>query len=75
MRSKEDSMRRLLLSLMPVNLIPANMMHELGTGRALENACRERDEVARTMALVDALAGRLQPATLVAELVEERAAA
>jgi hypothetical protein len=60
-------MRRLLLSLMPVNLI-----HELGTGRALENACRERDEVARTMAIVDALAGRLQPATLVEELVEER---
>jgi hypothetical protein len=63
-------MRRLLLSLMPVNL-----MHELGTGRALENACRERDEVARTMAIVDALAGRLHPATLVAELVEQRAAA
>jgi hypothetical protein len=70
MRSKEDSMRRLLLSLMPVNL-----MHELGTGRALENACRERDEVARTMAIVDALAGRLEPATMVAELVEQRAAA
>jgi hypothetical protein len=63
-------MRRLLLRLIPVNL-----MHELGTGRALENACLERDEVARTMAIVDALAGRLQPATLVAELVEERAAA
>ena len=63
-------MRRLLLSLMPVNL-----MHELGTGRALENACRERDEVARTMAIVDALAGRLEPATMVAELVDERAAA
>lgn len=59
-------MRRLLLSLMPVNLI-----HELGTGRALENACSERDEVARTMAIVDALAGRLQPATLVEELVDE----
>ena len=63
-------MRRLLLSLMPVNL-----MHELGTGRALENACRERDEVARTMAIVDALAGRLEPATMVLELVDERAAA
>ena len=63
-------MRRLLLSLMPVNL-----MHELGTGRALENACRERDEVARTMAIVDALAGRLRPAALVEALVEERAAA
>ena len=69
-------MRRLLLSLMPVNL-----MHQLGTGRALENAGSERDEVARTMAIVDALAGRLQPATLVGELaelvelVEERAAA
>ena len=63
-------MRRLLLSLMPVNL-----MHELGTGRALENACRERDEVARTMAMVDALAGRLRPAALVEALVEERVAA
>jgi hypothetical protein len=63
-------MRRLLLSLMPVNL-----MHELGTGRALENACRDRDEVARTMAMVDALAGRLRPAALVEALVEERAAA
>jgi hypothetical protein len=63
-------MRRLLLSLMPVNL-----MHELGTGRALENACRERDEVARTMAIIDALAGRLEPAAMVAELVEQRAAA
>jgi hypothetical protein len=63
-------MRRLLLGLMPVNLL-----HELGTGRALENACRERDEVARTMAIVDALAGRLEPATMVAELVEQRAAA
>jgi hypothetical protein len=63
-------MRRLLLSLMPVNL-----MHQLGSGRALENACSERDEVARTMAIVDALAGRLLPTALVAELVEERAAA
>ena len=50
-------MRRLLLSLMPVDL-----MYELGTGRALENARREHEEVARTMAIVDALAGRLQTA-------------
>jgi hypothetical protein len=68
-------MRRLLLSLMPVSLMPVNLMHELGTGRALENACRDRDEVARTMAIVDALAGRLQPVALVEELVEERVAA
>jgi hypothetical protein len=56
MLSKEDTMRRLLLS-----LLPANLLHELGTGRALDNARREYTEVARTMAIVDALAGRLQP--------------
>ena len=49
-------MRRLLLSLMHLDLV-----HELGTGRALDNARRERAEVARTMAAVDALVGRLAP--------------
>ena len=38
-------MLRLLLS-----LTPANLLHELGTGRALDNARREREELARTMA-------------------------
>ena len=37
-------------------------MYELGTGRALDNARREHEEVARTMAIVDALAGRLDAA-------------
>ena len=59
-------MPRLLLA-----LIPANLLHELGTGRALDNARREQDDLARTVAVVDALAGRLQ----VAALVDERVAA
>jgi hypothetical protein len=53
--SKEDSMRRFLLSLMQLDL-----MHEIGTGRAIDNARREHDEVARTMAIIDTLAGRLE---------------
>ncbi|MDQ1436152.1 MAG: hypothetical protein QOF59_2968 [Actinomycetota bacterium] len=57
-------MRRLLLSLMHLDL-----MHEIGTGRALDNARRERDEVARTMAIIDALAGRLEVRDPVAESV------
>lgn len=44
--------RRLLLSLVHLDL-----MHEIGNGRALDNARREHDEVARTTAIVDALAG------------------
>ena len=50
-------MLRLLL-----RLTPANLLHELGTGRALENARRDREELARMTAIVDALAGRLEPA-------------
>ena len=50
-------MLRLLLA-----LTPANLRHELGNGRALDNARREQAEVARTNAIVDALAGRLAPA-------------
>jgi hypothetical protein len=46
-------MPRLLVALMP-----ANLLHELGTGRALENARREQEDLARTVAVVDALAGR-----------------
>jgi hypothetical protein len=62
--SKEDSMRRFLLSLMHLDL-----MHEIGTGRAIDNARREHDEVARTMAIIDALAGRLELPAPVAEPV------
>jgi hypothetical protein len=47
-------MRRLLLSLVHLDL-----MHEIGTGRALDNARREQEEVARTMAVIDALVVRL----------------
>jgi hypothetical protein len=55
-------MRRLLLSLMHLDL-----MHEIGTGRALDNARREQEEVARTMAVVDALVGRLEVVTPAAQ--------
>jgi hypothetical protein len=54
-------MPRLLVALMP-----ANLLHELGTGRALDNARREQEDLARTVAVVDALAGRLQAAAPVA---------
>jgi hypothetical protein len=65
MSSKEDMMIRRLLS-----LSPASLLHQFGTGRALDNARREHDELARMMETVDALAGRLEPT-----LVEERVAA
>jgi hypothetical protein len=54
--SKEDTMLRLLVA-----LTPANLLHELGTGRAHDNARREHDEVAETLAIIDTLAGRLRP--------------
>ena len=50
-------MRRLLDRLNPFNLL-----YELGSGRALDNARRECEEVARTMAVVDALVGRIETA-------------
>ena len=50
-------MLRLLLS-----LTPANLFYEFGSGRALDNAGRDREEHARMTAVVDALAGRLEPA-------------
>jgi len=45
-------MRRLLRTL----------VHELGSGRALENARHDHDEVARTLAVIDALVRRIEPA-------------
>jgi len=68
-RSKEDSMRLLLLGLID------DLMHEVGTGRALDNARQENDELARTTAIVDALAGRLRPAAPYEALAEEHVAA
>jgi hypothetical protein len=59
-------MIRLLLS-----LSPANLMHQLGTGRALENATRDQEEVARTMAIIDELVGRLEPEVVSAPLTGE----
>ena len=66
-------MRRLLLSV--IDQLMHDLMHEVGTGRALDNARHENDEVARTMARVDALAERLQPATPVGKIAAERVAA
>jgi hypothetical protein len=50
-------MLRLLLSLMPGHLV-----HQLGTGRALDNARRDHVELTLTLAEVDALIGRIPPA-------------
>lgn len=50
-------MLRLLLS-----LTPANLVHQLGTGRALDNACRDHIELTLTLATVDAIVGRIPPA-------------
>jgi len=63
-------MPRLLLA-----LTPANLLHQLGTGRALENARGEQEDLARMVAVIDALAGRLQPAAPVGSTVDERVAA
>ena len=50
-------MLRLLLS-----LAPARLVHQLGTGRALDNARRDHIELTLTLAEVDALVGRIPPA-------------
>ena len=42
-------------------LLPAHVIHDLGSRRALENAALERDEIARTMAIIDELVQRLEP--------------
>jgi hypothetical protein len=51
-------------------LLPDHVIHELGGGRALDNASRERDEVARSSAVIDeqidALIGRLEAETVAA---------
>jgi hypothetical protein len=54
---KEAAMLRLLLS-----LTPANLVHRFGTGRALDNARRDHIELMLTLAVVDALVGRIPPA-------------
>jgi hypothetical protein len=55
--SKEGSMLELLS-----RLLPAHVVHELGGGRAVENARQDRDEVERTTAIIDDLVGRLDGA-------------
>jgi hypothetical protein len=55
--TKEDAMLRLLLS-----LTPANLVHHLGTGRALDNARRDHIELTLLLAEVDAVVARIPPA-------------
>jgi hypothetical protein len=54
--TKEGAVLRLLLS-----LTPANLVHQLGTGRALDNARRDHIELTLTLAEVDAIMGRIAP--------------
>jgi len=49
-------MLRLLL-----NFTPTRLVHQLGTGRALDNARRDHIELILTLAEVDALVGRIAP--------------
>ena len=52
---------------MLVNNLLRRLVHELGTGRALENACHEVHTTEWTLAVIDALAARLvatSPTTL-----------
>ena len=43
------------------SLAPANLVHQFGTGRALDNARRDHIELTLTLAEVDALVGRIPP--------------
>jgi hypothetical protein len=52
---------------------PANLVHQLGTGRAIDNARRDHIELTRTLAAVDAVVSRIAPAA--AAKVAARAAA
>ena len=45
-----------------LSLTPARLVHQLGTGRALDNARRDHIELTLTLAEVDALVGRIPPA-------------
>jgi len=63
-------MLRLLLS-----LAPANLVHQLGTGRALDNARRDHIELTLTLAAVDAIVGRIPPAADDRVVVAARSAA
>jgi hypothetical protein len=60
MRSNEDMKEAAMLRLL-LSLTPANLVHQLGTGRALDNACRDHIELTVTLAVVDALVGRIPP--------------
>jgi hypothetical protein len=66
--TKEDVMVNLFPNLM------SRIIHEMGTGRAIENTRRDHDEIVRTTAIVDALAQRLLPG-VASVVAEERAAA
>jgi len=51
------------------------LIHELGSGRALENACHEVRTTEWTLAVVDALAERVAVASATLSLVDELVAA
>ncbi len=55
--SKEDAMLGLL-----VRFLPHHVVHDLGGGRAVDNARSEQDEIAWTSVIVDELADRLSVA-------------
>ena len=63
-------MLRLLIS-----LTPGNLVHRLGTGRALDNARRDHIELTLTLAEVDALVGRIRPAGAEPDVAAARTAA
>jgi hypothetical protein len=58
-----------------LSLTPANLVHRLGTGRALDNARRDHIELMLTLAEVDALVSRLAPPAGDRESVVARTAA
>jgi hypothetical protein len=60
MRSNEDTKESAMLRLL-LSLTPANLVHQLGTGRALDNARRDHIELTLTLAEVDAVMGRIPP--------------
>ncbi len=42
-------------------LLPAHVVHELGSGRALDNARRDRADAEFMLARIDELVGRIGP--------------
>jgi hypothetical protein len=61
--------------MMLVTNLLRRLIHELGSGRALENACHEVHTTEWTLAVVDALAERVAVASTTLSLVDELVAA